>query len=336
MCGQMLSSAEAALACVACNRSFPRTAGIPDLRSAPDEADLASAHVLAECFGHLDFAGLVREGVGSASGPISRNPVLRERFVARTLGSIGTAAAYVAALESERGRRLGRSDCLLELGCGTGALAAAAAMRGAHVIATDISMRALVLAKKRLTELRVEDARLICSDAEERIFPPNSFDVIAASDVIEHTPRPEVFLATCRELLAPGGMLFLATPNRFSLSLEPHVRLWGVGFLPRALATHYVRVIRRVSYDGVKSLSAPQLRRLLVAQGFESRIIAPEIPVATQALYRGVELRLVDSYNRLRRAALGQAILLAIGPLFHVFATKPAARGGRVAPGVRK
>jgi hypothetical protein len=36
-------------------------------------------------------------------------------------------------------------------------------------------------------------------------------------------------------VLRPGGLLFLATPNRYTLGLEPHVRLWGVGYLPAQL-----------------------------------------------------------------------------------------------------
>jgi 2-polyprenyl-3-methyl-5-hydroxy-6-metoxy-1,4-benzoquinol methylase len=322
VCGGALSPSGITLTCAGCGRQFGLTAGIPDLRLAPDEADLFQARALEERFERLDFAGLVREGGRLQTGSMSQNPILRERFIAHSLGSVGTAAAYLAALENERGHRLHQHDRLLELGCGTGALAAAAATRGAQVVATDISMRALVLAKKRLTDMGLGRVRLICCDGEEPVFSPNSFDVIAASDVIEHAARPQAFLTACRELLAPEGMLFLATPNRFSLSLEPHVRLWGVGFLPRALAGRYVHAFRKVSYDRVSPFSAPQLRRLLVAQGLEPKIVAPEIPLATQALYRGFELRLVGVYNRLRRFPLIHPMLLAVGPFFHVFARK--------------
>jgi SAM-dependent methyltransferase len=97
-------------------------------------------------------------------------------------------------------------------------------------------MRVLILAKKRLNEAGITGVRLACCDGERPTFPPSSFEIVAASDVIEHTPSPDAFVAACADLLVPEGLLFLATPNRFSLSLEPHVRLWGVGFLPRRLA----------------------------------------------------------------------------------------------------
>ena len=74
-----------------------------------------------------------------------------------------------------------------------------------------------------------ERISLACSSAEQAPFPEGSFDVVVASDVIEHAARQGDFVAGCGRMLKPGGILFLATPNRFSLGLEPHVRLWGVG-----------------------------------------------------------------------------------------------------------
>jgi predicted SAM-dependent methyltransferase len=81
--------------------------------------------------------------------------------------------------------------------------------------------------------LEAARGRLLCCSGAELPFAANSLQVVVASDVIEHTPRQREFLQSCWRVLAPGGMLFLVVPNRFSLSIEPHVRLWGVGFLPR-------------------------------------------------------------------------------------------------------
>jgi SAM-dependent methyltransferase len=321
-CRGTLAPGESSQACSRCGRRFVVVAGIPDLRLTPDADDLTRAQSLATRFDHVDFPGLIREGGLLQQGSISQNPALRERFVANTLAQPRTAAAYLDALERERGVPLGRADRLLEIGCGTGALAAAAAVRGCRVVATDISMRMLILAKKRLDEAGITDVRLACSDGERPAFSPSSFEIVAASDVVEHTPSPDAFVAACSDLLVPEGLLFLATPNRFSLSLEPHVRLWGVGFLPRPLGLRYVRALRKVSYEGVRPLSARQLKRLLVRHRLRPTIIAPEVPVSTQALYRGLERRLVRGYNRVRTLPLMRSILLAVGPFFHVFGRK--------------
>lgn len=324
-CGGALAPTESSLKCSGCGRGFAVVAGIPDLRLVPDADDVARARSLAARFDDVDFMGLLREGGLLHEGSISQNPLLRERFVEHNLRQSRTAAAYLDALERERGTPLGRADRLLEIGCGTGALATAAAARGCRVVALDISMRVLVLAQKRLTEAAISGVRLACCDGERPAFPRSSFDIVAASDVIEHTPSPDAFVAACSDLLVPDGLLFLATPNRFSLSLEPHVRLWGVGFLPRRVALRYVRAVRKVSYDTVRPLSAPQLKRLLVRHRLRPRIVSPEVPVSTQGLYRGLELRLVRAYNRVRTLPLMRPILLAVGPFFHVFGRKMSA-----------
>lgn len=329
-CCSRLTPGASSLTCVGCRRQFGVVAGIPDLRITPDADDRARAMSLAARFDQSDFTGLMREGGLLHDGSISQNSTLRERFIAHNLAQSRTASAYLDAVEREWGIALGPTERLLEIGCGTGALAASAAARGCRVVAVDISLRVLILAKKRLAEAGLAGVRLACCDGERLPFSPSSFDIVAGSDVIEHTPSPRSFIASCAAMLRSGGLLFLATPNRFSLSLEPHVRLWGVGFLPRPLALRYVQALRKVSYRGVRPLSAFQLRRLLLAHGLEPRIVTPPVPIATLGLYRGIEFRLVRLYNRVRTVPLMRSVLVAVGPFFHVFARKGAGVG---APG---
>jgi SAM-dependent methyltransferase len=144
---------------------------------------------------------------------------------------------------------------------------------------------------------------------------------VAASDVIEHVGDPDRFVAEAARVLRPGGLLFLATPNRYSLGLEPHVRLWGVGYLPRGLAERYVRAARKTSYSHVRLLSARGLERLLRSNGLEPEIAIPAVPDAS--LYSGAELRLVRAYNRARTQRLARPVFHAVGPFFHVFGRKP-------------
>jgi 2-polyprenyl-3-methyl-5-hydroxy-6-metoxy-1,4-benzoquinol methylase len=322
--GAALTAGDEALVCTECAREFPVIAGIPDfrLRYADEyvswEADRSRASELAEHLGDEDLVGLLRRH-WRMSG---KNPELADRFVAGDVATVERSEEYVGSIERQRNAGLGSGDAFLELGCGTAGLAAVAARRAGDVVATDVSMRWLVLAKRRLLDLDLGDVRLACCAAEEPPFPPGAFDVVAASDVIEHVPNQWRFVNGGATVLKPGGTLFLATPNRFSLGLEPHVRLWGVGWLPLGLAKRYVQAVRKAPYDHVRLLSSVDLRKLMRAEGLEVTIVPPEIPPGTQALYKGPELRLVKLYNRLRRFAPVRAALLAIGPFFHVFATK--------------
>lgn len=44
-------------------------------------------------------------------------------------------------------------------------------------------------------------------------YPPESFDAITLSHVIEHLHDPVASLTVCSRLLTPGGVLWVATPN---------------------------------------------------------------------------------------------------------------------------
>lgn len=315
---------EQAWGCAGCGRDYAVVAGIPDLRLSYQDPyvsrqeDLERARELEAMFDARDLLGLLEEHWRRSGKP----PELAARFLAGDRVAAARSASYLDAVERHRGAPLGAGDAVLEVGCGTAALAAAAAERTGAAIATDISMRWLVLAKKRLAELGIEGVELVCCNAEQPPFPEAAFTLVVAGDVIEHVGDQRRFSEACARILAPGGVLFLATPNRFSLSLEPHVRLWGVGYLPRRLARRYVQAVRHAPYDHVRLLSSRALRRMLRAAGVDPVIEAPDIPPATRATYSGLEGRLIDVYNRARRLAAVRRLLLAVGPFFHVFATK--------------
>jgi ubiquinone/menaquinone biosynthesis C-methylase UbiE len=301
-------------------------AGIADRRETypdPDmsrDEDAGIAQELQELAAERDLPGLLDEHWRL----VGKNPELAARFTAHELRASAKSESVRTEIDDARGTPFGSDDRVLEVGCGTAALGAAFAARGARVVATDVSLRWLVLAQKRLAAQGTPEVDLVACAAEQLPFDDASFDLVAASDVIEHVQSPERFAVEAARVLRPGGLLFLATPNRYSLGLEPHVRLWGVGYLPRPAAERYVRAARGVSYDHVHLLSARSLRTLLTAAGFDTTIVPPEIPGASQGMYGGAELKLVHAYNRARRVAPANAALLAVGPFFHVFARKRA------------
>jgi 2-polyprenyl-3-methyl-5-hydroxy-6-metoxy-1,4-benzoquinol methylase len=299
-------------------------AGIADLRlSYPDpqlsrDEDTQLAAALAELAPGRDLGSLLDEHWRL----VGKQPELAARFTAQELRAREKAESIADAVESARGSGFEPGDSVLEVGCGTAALASAIARRGAHVVATDLSLRWLVLARKRLTEEGAHGVDLLACAAETLPFPDGIFSVVAASDVVEHVDDARRFVGECARVLRPGGLLFLATPNRFSLGLEPHVRLWGVGLLPRRLAEPYVRALRNTSYTHVHLLSARSLDRLLHENGLEPEIVTPAVPESTCALYSGPELTLVRVYNRVRDEPIVRPALRAVGPFFHVFGRK--------------
>ncbi len=322
-CHSPLVETDEGLRCDDCGRSYGRSCGIADLRLSYSgsyvsrESDVEIAHALHAAAG-LDLAGLLREHWRLTDAPED----LATRFVSGDLAAHAKSEDVAAMLAVVASDVLAPGARVLELGCGTAALAAAVARRGADVVASDIGLRWLVLAAQRFRDEGVSGASLVCCSAESAPFADGSFDLVVASDVIEHVNDIDAFVAGCARLLRPGGLLFLATPNRYSLGLEPHVRLPALGYLPRPLAVRAARAMRDADYSHVRLLSARGLRRLLVQHKLQATIVAPEVSAATVSSYRGLERGLVLAYNRVRRLRPVHSGLLAVGPFFHVFARK--------------
>ncbi|GGC73601.1 SAM-dependent methyltransferase [Siccirubricoccus deserti] len=95
---------------------------------------------------------------------------------------------------------------LLDIACGTGALAAAAAGRGAEVVGMDFAPTMVAEATRRHpgVEFRVGDAEAIpLADA--------SMDVVTCSFGLLHMERPERVLAEVARVLRPSAGRFAAT-----------------------------------------------------------------------------------------------------------------------------
>lgn len=83
----------------------------------------------------------------------------------------------------------------------------------------------------------------ICADATNLPFRENSFDIIILQDVIEHIGNAEHLLASVLKLLKEDGILYMSTPNRFSLvnlMADPH---WGIPFVALLSREHISRFV---------------------------------------------------------------------------------------------
>ncbi len=104
---------------------------------------------------------------------------------------------------------------LLEIGCGHGDFLRRAARRGLNVTGVEYSASACEVARQKLGGV----GEIICGEIDDLTESCEArFDVITASDVIEHVRDPKAFLAHAHRLLKPGGVLFLATPTLDSWS----------------------------------------------------------------------------------------------------------------------
>ncbi len=99
----------------------------------------------------------------------------------------------------------------LDIGCGSGASVGAAAALGWDAIGIDLDPQLIAEGRAQLgVDLR-------CVPILECGLPAGAFDFIKLRDVIEHLPDPLDVLVKVRELLAPGGIALIVTPNEDGL-----------------------------------------------------------------------------------------------------------------------
>jgi SAM-dependent methyltransferase/uncharacterized protein YbaR (Trm112 family) len=308
---------EKALVCGPCGRRFPIVLGIPDLRVFADpyidiEADRAKGLRIAERCDDFDFAGLV-------DFYYSITPAVPPKHARQyTRGLLAAEARAAAALDAWHSVADDGPPpaTLLEIGCGTGPLLVAASKRGPlRLIGIDIAFRWLAVAKKRLAEAGL-DLPLICACAEALPFPSGQFDRVVAESAIEHLQDQRQALSEVGRVMRRGGGLFLSTPNRFSLGPDPHVGLWGGGFLPRRFLDLYARQLGAVP-PRRHLLSRRALTALLEESGFRRAVVfLPDVSPIQRAQFRPLARTAIDVYHRLKRLPATRPILNLVGPTF--------------------
>src|SRR5439155_7770800 len=189
----------------------------------------------------------------------------------------------------------------LDVGCGTADLVLAGARRGLSVIGIDIAFRWLVVARRRLQRAGFS-APLVCCNAEHLPFEAATFDRVVSLGTIEHCLDADRALAESARVLRAGGAMHLRTVNRYSLLAEPHVGVWGVGFVPRRWADGYVRWRSGQHYEHHRPLSPREVRRGLSAAGFRAVRVAPAAMLPADLSRVGALAVVAPLYEAVRRA----------------------------------
>jgi predicted nicotinamide N-methyase len=105
---------------------------------------------------------------------------------------------------------------VLELGCGLGAPSVVAARGGASVLATDGASDAVAFCAHALAlnEAVADVAVVDWAQQGEALVARGPFDVLLAADVLYTRANVDIALRLWPRLLAPGGVLRLADPQR--------------------------------------------------------------------------------------------------------------------------
>jgi SAM-dependent methyltransferase len=155
----------------------------------------------------------------------------------------------------------------LVIGCGSGELACLLALQGARTLASDVSADAVELTGKTARRLNAELETTVC--ALEHFDDGTCYDLVVATDVVEHIEDDDAAARKLVRLTKPGGHVLISVPalqsvfgyhdevlghyrrySRRTLSrlFEPYVELQRIryfGFLLIPVAFLVSRVLRR-------------------------------------------------------------------------------------------
>lgn len=144
---------------------------------------------------------------------------------------------------------------ILDVGCGWAFVSGELAKRN-EVHGVDISPRLLALAAEKGLKTRRWDIR------EGLPFPPNSFDIVLATEVLEHSFDTDALISEFSKVLRGGGILIVSVPNCCSLTSRVNVLL---GRLPSYVEHH----CRAGMAGHIRGYNLPAIQKQLKEHGFK-------------------------------------------------------------------
>ena len=151
---------------------------------------------------------------------------------------------------------------ILDVGCGGGLLTEPLKRLGANVTGLDASAEAIKAAKDHASvvgldiDYRVGDLSTITNELDQ-------FDVVIASEVIEHVSDPQSFIEEIHKLINPGGKLIITTLNRSLMSL--------LG--AKIFAEYLLKIVPVGTHDWRKFIKPYELNSILTSAGFTPEFV---------------------------------------------------------------
>lgn len=149
--------------------------------------------------------------------------------------------------------KIGNYCDVLDLGCGVGTISFYLSNKCSTVLGLDISKKAISIAKKSLSILKIKNINFICGKIDS--LPKKQFDLVICLEVIEHIPDDGLFLVEINSRLKKNGYLVLSTPIKeiflYKLNFYAdfdervgHLRRYSVSGLSKLMKSYGFNVLR--------------------------------------------------------------------------------------------
>jgi len=157
---------------------------------------------------------------------------------------------------------LTKHSVVLDAGAGMGRISIPLARVAGKVVSVDQSFLRMKFLKKRAELEELGNIETYVGDLLDLPFPKESFDLIVMNGLLEwigatdrcSDPREAQIasLKICKDLLKPGGYLYIGIENRVALTYLyalDHSGLRFTSYLPRVLTDAYMRLRKGKRYD---------------------------------------------------------------------------------------
>lgn len=145
---------------------------------------------------------------------------------------------------------------IVDIGCGGGLLCEPLTRLGATVTGVDAAERNITIAK-----IHAEKSGLSihyrATTSEALVAAGEKYDVVLNMEVVEHVDNVPLYMKSCADLVAPGGLMFTATLNRTARAYA--LAVFG--------AEYVLRWLPRGTHDWRKFLTPEEIRSLLSRNG---------------------------------------------------------------------
>jgi ubiquinone/menaquinone biosynthesis C-methylase UbiE len=148
---------------------------------------------------------------------------------------------------------VGAESTVVDVGTGTGFIAAGIAPRSGHVLGVDSSPAMLGVAAGNLAALGISNTVLIEGSVDALPLADNSVDAAVANMVLHHAPDPTAMLSEMARVVRPGGVVAITdeVEHSYEWMRTEQADLW-LGFTADAVAAFFTRArLLEYGYDSL-------------------------------------------------------------------------------------
>jgi 2-polyprenyl-3-methyl-5-hydroxy-6-metoxy-1,4-benzoquinol methylase len=140
---------------------------------------------------------------------------------------------------------IGKNLRVLDVGCGDGVISEPLIRMGHFIAAVDLPTVATSANKCKVSSV-------IAGDAETLAFADQTFDLVIASEVLEHLWEPQSFIDEAYRTLKSHGYLIIETPEGMAgLNYDSHMNYYTAEIIEKILTPRFaIKKIERLAATG--------------------------------------------------------------------------------------